>query len=57
MKQTLMFSLLAALMFAGCSETLTEVEPEGPNAVAGTSSYATAEYEVAVAVLSAAEKV
>ncbi len=48
MKQTLLLSLLAALVLVGCSDTLTEAEPEGPSAVAGTSSYATAEFEVAV---------
>lgn len=47
MKKTMLLSLLAALVLVGCSDTLTEAEPEGPNAVAGTSSV-TAEFEVAV---------
>ncbi len=48
MKQTMVLTLLAALMIVGCSDTLTEVEPEGPSAVAGSSYNATAEFEVAV---------
>ncbi len=48
MKQTMLLSLLAALLFVGCSDTLTDANTEGPSAVAGSSSQAMAEYEVAV---------
>lgn len=48
MKQSMLLSLLAALVLVGCSDALTEVEPEGPTAPASSSEYGAAVYEVAV---------